>query len=147
MSHGFGDVAGFFRVERTRLTFADSTETAMARADVTTQHERCGAIGPTLKNVWATRLLAYGVKIQTLNQLEQVVLIRRIAQANAQPIRFGLTRFRVQDSKFARQVMVDLSFAKHSSIRVCNSASNERSCAILRRIWMTSHRCTRMDTD
>jgi len=105
MSNGLGDVAGFFRVERTRLTFADSTKTAMARADVTTQHERCSAIGPTLKNVRATRLLAHGVKIQTLNQLEHVVLVCRVTQSNLEPLGFGLAGFRIiaDYSKFSGQ--------------------------------------------
>jgi hypothetical protein len=105
MSNSFGDMAWFFRVERTRLTFADSTKTAMARADVPAQHERCGAIGPTLKNVWATRLLAYCVKIQTFDQLEHVVLVRGVTQSNLEPLGFGLTGFRIvaDYSKFSGQ--------------------------------------------
>src|SRR5712691_6555277 len=108
MSDSFGDVAWFFRVERTRLTFADGTKTAMARADVTAQHERCRAIGPTLKNVWATRLLAYCVKIQTFDQLEHVVLVRRVTQSNLEPLGFGLTGFRIvaDYSKFSGQSCV-----------------------------------------
>src|SRR5437660_606048 len=140
MLHGFCDMPRLFGIQSLRCSFANSAETAMPRTDVAAQHERRSPISPALKNVWAFRFLTNRVQVQTLNQLEQVVLIRRIAQTNAQPIRFWLTRFRVQNSKFARQVMMDLSFAKHSSIRVCNSASNERSCAILRRIWKTGHR-------
>src|SRR2546425_13271452 len=98
----------------------------MPRADVAAEHKGCSPVGPALKNVWALRFLTNGVQVQSLDQLEQVVLVRRIAQANAQPIRFWLTRFRVHNSKFARQVMMDLSFAKHSSIGVCNSASKGR---------------------
>ena len=123
MSNSFGDVAWLFRVERTRLTFADSTKAAVARADVTAQHERCSAIGPTLKNVGATRLLAYRVKIQTLDQLEHVVLVRRITQSNLEPLGFGLTGFWIvaDYSKFSGQSYVlrrSLGFESYFNIQV-----------------------------
>jgi hypothetical protein len=61
------------------------------------------------------------MQVQALNQLEQMVLIGRIAEAYPQPIGLWLTRFGVQDSKFAGQVFVCLLFEqKHSSIRVSN---------------------------
>jgi hypothetical protein len=43
------------------------------------------------------------VQVQTLDQLQQMVLVRRIAKAYAQPIGLWLTRLCVQDSKFAGQ--------------------------------------------
>ena len=80
----------------------------MPCADVTAQHESCGAIGPTFENVWATRLLAYCVKIQTFDQLEHMVLVRRVTQSNPEPLGFGLTRFRIvaDYSKFSGQSCV-----------------------------------------
>ena len=47
--------------------------------------------------------MADRVQIQALNQLQEVVLVRRITQANAQPFGFGLTWFGAENSKFAGQ--------------------------------------------
>jgi hypothetical protein len=80
--HSFGNVTRFFRVERAWFSFADRAKSAVTRANVTAEHEGCGAIGPALENVWAARLLADRVQIKTLNQLQHVILIGRIAQAN-----------------------------------------------------------------
>jgi hypothetical protein len=35
------------------------------------------------------------VKIQTFDQLEHVVLVRRVTQSNLEPLGFGLTWFRI----------------------------------------------------
>src|ERR1700704_3476101 len=75
----------------------------MAGADVAAEHERCGAIGPAFKDIWAPRFLTNRVQVQAFDQLEQVILVRRIAQTNPQPIGFWLTRLWVQDSEFAGQ--------------------------------------------
>jgi len=88
VADGFGDVARFFRIERSRLAFADSAKAAMACADVAAEHEGGCAIGPAFKNVWTARFLADGVQIETFDQLQDLVLIRRVTQADAQP--FGL---------------------------------------------------------
>jgi len=45
------------------------------------------------------------MKVEPLNQLEQMVLIRRIAQTNAQPFRLWLTRLWVENVKFAGQLI------------------------------------------
>jgi len=136
----FRDVMRLFWIQSFRRAFSNRAESAMPRADVAAEHKGRSPVGPALKNVWAPCFLTNRVQLQTFNQLEQMILVCRIAQTNTQPIRFWLTRFRVHNSKFARQVMMDLSFAKHSSIGVCNSASKGRRCAILRGIWKTSHR-------
>ena len=82
MAHGFGDVARFCRVERHRLPFVDRAETTMARASIAAEHERRGAIRPALEDIWAARLLTDRMQIQARDQLEHVVLIRRIAEPN-----------------------------------------------------------------
>jgi hypothetical protein len=94
LTHCFGDVPRFIHIQLARCTFTDSAEAAVARANVTAQHERCGPIGPAFKNIWATGFLAYGVKIQALNQLQDMVLVRRITQTDLQPFRLGLAWFR-----------------------------------------------------
>ena len=77
----------------------------MARANVSTQHEGGRAIRPALENIWALRFLADGVQIQALNQLQQMVLIGGIAQANPQPVRLGLAWLGIQNLKFAGQIV------------------------------------------
>jgi hypothetical protein len=54
----------------------------MTRADVAAEHERRGAVGPTLENVWATGFLADGVQVQAFDQLQDLVLVSRVAQAD-----------------------------------------------------------------
>src|SRR5436305_10966732 len=104
MAHGFGDVARFFRIERAGLAFSDSAESAVARADVAREHEGRRPIRPALEDVWAFRLLTNSVQVQAFDQLEHMILIRRIAQANLQPFRLGLSRFVADDFKFACQI-------------------------------------------
>ena len=58
---------------------ADGAEAAVARADVAADHEGGGAVGPALEDVRAARLLADRVQVQLLDQLEDVVLVRRVA--------------------------------------------------------------------
>ena len=50
------------------------------------------------------------MQIQTLNQLEQVILIRGIAQTNSQPLWFGLTWFGIENSKLAGQWFISLNW-------------------------------------
>ena len=88
VADSFGDVTRFVGIERARLAFADGAESAMACADVAAEHEGRSAIGPALKNVRTARFLADGVQVETFDQLQDLVLIRRVTQADAQP--FGL---------------------------------------------------------
>ena len=77
----------------------------MARAGIAAEHKRRRFVRPAFKNVWAARFLANRVQVQALDQLQHVVLVRRIAQTNLQPLRLRLAGFRkVADySEFARQ--------------------------------------------
>ena len=63
----------------------------MARADIAAEHEGRGSIGPAFKNVGTARFLADGVQIETFDQLQHLVLIGRVAQADAQPFGLWLT--------------------------------------------------------
>lgn len=91
MVHGFSDVTRFLRVQLTRLTFANRAKSTMARADIAAEHERGGAIRPAFENVRATRFLANGVQVEAFDQLQHLVLTRRVAQADAKPFGFRLT--------------------------------------------------------
>ena len=83
MIHCFGDVTRFLPVEESRLSLADGAETAMTRADVAAEHEGRSAIGPTFENVWTASFLANCVQVETFDELQHLVLIRRVAQADA----------------------------------------------------------------
>ena len=88
MINCFGDVTRLFSIQVARLALTDGAEPAMTRANVAAEHERRGAIGPTLKYVRTTCFLTNRVQIESFDQLQHLVLIRRIAQADAKP--FGL---------------------------------------------------------
>jgi hypothetical protein len=103
--HCFGHVAWFVRIKLAGLTFTNRAKATMSRADVAAQHESGSAIRPALENIRALRFLTNGVQIQTLNQLEQVVLVSRITQTNAQPLWLWLTRFGIENLKFAGQLI------------------------------------------
>ena len=77
----------------------------MTSADVAGEHERRGAIGPAFEDVRAPCFLANRVKVQTLNKLQDIVLVSRVAQLYAEPFGFRLTHFLViaDDRKFAGQ--------------------------------------------
>ena len=77
----------------------------MTSADVAGEHERGGAIGPAFEDVGAPCFLTNRVKVQTLNKLQDIVLISRVAQLYAEPLGFRLTHFLViaDDRKFAGQ--------------------------------------------
>ena len=139
MAHGFGHVTRLFAVERARLAFADRAKAAMARADVAAQHESRRAIRPALKDVRATRFLTNRVQIQPFDQLQDVVLIRRIAQTNLQPFGLRLTRWlvllitlssRANDGLPLRVLVID-----YSSTGISESAhAPSNFCDILRGI-------------
>src|SRR5256885_6829517 len=103
MAHGFGDVARLCGIKLRRLTFIDRAEAAMARAGVAAEHEGRGAIRPALEDVGAARLLADRMQVQAFDELQHVVLIRRIAQTYLQPLRLRLARLLnvADDSQFA----------------------------------------------
>jgi hypothetical protein len=91
MTNSFSDVSRLFRIKTAWLSFADCTEAAMTCADVATEHESRSPIGPTLKNVWTTGFLTDGVQVESFDQLQDLVLVGRIAQTDAKPFGFGLT--------------------------------------------------------
>ena len=78
----------------------------MTRADVAAEHESRGAIGPTFENVWTTGFLANCVQVEPFDQLQYLVLICRVAQADAQPFRLGLADFLIVTdyTEFAGQI-------------------------------------------
>jgi len=90
VTDSFSNVSRLFRIERAGLTFANRAKSTMARADVAAKHEGCGAIGPAFEDVGAPCFLTNRVKVQTLNKLQDVVLISRVAQLYAEPLGFGL---------------------------------------------------------
>src|SRR2546430_17676049 len=109
MAHGFGYVARLIHVERARFAFAYGAESAVARADVARKHEGSGSVGPALEDVWAFSFLADRVQVQAFYKPENVVLIRRVAQTNLQPLRLRLARAcarDVDDSQFAAQSLL-----------------------------------------
>jgi hypothetical protein len=55
----------------------------MTRANIAAEHERRGAIRPAFKNVWTACFLTNSVQVESFDQLQHVVLIGRIAQADA----------------------------------------------------------------
>jgi hypothetical protein len=63
----------------------------VARADIAAEHERRSAFRPAFKDVGASRFLADRVQIQTFDQLQHIVLVGWISQANPEPIRLWLT--------------------------------------------------------
>ena len=83
MADGLCHVTRLFRIQRPRLPFSDRAEAAMTRADVAAEHEGRSAVGPTFKNVWATSFLTNCVQVETFNELQHLVLIGRVAQADA----------------------------------------------------------------
>ncbi len=93
MSHSFRYVTWFLTVERAGLTLAHRTKAAVSRADITAEHECGRAVRPAFKDVRATRLLADRMKIQTFDQLQDIVLVGWIAQANPEPVRLRLAQF------------------------------------------------------
>jgi hypothetical protein len=75
-------VAWLVGINRSRLSLTHGAKTAMPRANVASEHEGGRAIRPAFKNIRAARFLADRVKVQALDQLQHVVLIRRVAQTN-----------------------------------------------------------------
>src|SRR5207253_10842573 len=103
MPHCLGDMSRLFCVESARLAFTNRAKSAMSRADIPAEHKGCSPVSPALENVWALCFLANRMQVQALNQLQQMMLMRGIAQTNSQPLRFRLTRLRIQNSKFTGQ--------------------------------------------
>ena len=91
MAHSFRDVPWFLRVEVSRFSFPDCTKPTMTRANIAAEHERGGAVRPAFENVRTTRFLTNRVQIESFDQLQHLVLIGWVAQADAEPFRLGLT--------------------------------------------------------
>src|SRR5437868_5260960 len=103
MPHCFGNVTRLLWIEGARCPLAYCAKSAMTGTDVAAQHKGRSPISPALEDVWAPCFLTNRMQIQALNQVEQMVLIGWIAQTNPQPSGFWLTRFGVQNLKFAAQ--------------------------------------------
>ena len=88
MTHSLGDIAGLVNVQRAGRAFANRAEPAMASADIPAEHKGSSPVSPAFEDVWAPRFLTNSVQVQPFDQLQQMILIGRIAQTNAQP--FGL---------------------------------------------------------
>jgi hypothetical protein len=103
----FGYVTRLFRIQLARLSLADCAKAAMARANIAAQHERGGAVGPTFKNIRAARFLANCVQVESFDQLQDIVLVRRITQPDAKPFGLGLADFLVitDYTEFAGQLI------------------------------------------
>src|ERR1043165_3166316 len=91
MTHRLGNVTRLLWIQVARLPFTDGAKAAMPRADVAAQHKSRGAVRPALKNVWTARFLTDGVQIQPFDELQDLVLIGRVAEANPEPFGLGLT--------------------------------------------------------
>jgi len=106
MANCFRYMPWFFGIELSWLTFADSTEATMSRADITTQHESRGAIRPAFKNIRTSSFLADSMQIQPVNEVEYMILVRRITQTYLQPFGLGLPWLAIADYlEFARQIL------------------------------------------
>jgi hypothetical protein len=84
----------------------------MSRADVARQHEGGRAVRPTLEDVRAARFLTNRVQVQSLNQTQHVILVRRVADANLQP--FGLWPAK-SGTTLRRNVADNFKFAAQNS--------------------------------
>ena len=62
--HGFGHAAWFIGIWQQRLLRINQTKTTCSSAPIAEHHKCCSAIIPTLTQVWAACLLAYGHQIQ-----------------------------------------------------------------------------------
>ena len=82
MAYCDGDVPGFVGVEGFGRALSDGAKAAVTRANVATQHEGGRAIGPALEYVRASRFLTNRMQFQPLDQLQQMVLVGRIAQTD-----------------------------------------------------------------
>jgi len=87
MHHGLGDMCRFHRIEVHRLALVHGAESAVSRACVAAEHECRGLIGPAFEDVRAFRFLADGVQVQSADEVEDCILIARIAELDLQPIR------------------------------------------------------------
>src|SRR5207237_5074087 len=110
MTHCFGNVTRLLGIKLSGLAFADRAKPTMPRADLAAQHKGRSPISPALEDVWALRFLTNSVQVQALNQLQQMILVCRIAQSDPEPFRFRLTWFAVQNLKFAAQESFTLKF-------------------------------------
>src|SRR5258707_7972869 len=93
MPHRFAYVSWFFRIKLPRLAFAHGAEAAVTGADVPAQHKGCCPVSPALEDVRAPCFLTNRVQVQSFDQPQEMILVRRITQTDPQPLRFWLTGF------------------------------------------------------
>src|SRR5436190_16903782 len=110
MPHCFGDVTRLIGIEPARRPLAYRAKPTMTGTDVAAQHKGRSPISPALEDVRTPRFLTNRVQVQALNQVEQMVLIRWITEANPQPLGFRLTCRSVQNLTFAAQESFTLKF-------------------------------------
>src|SRR2546430_9973449 len=119
MPHCFGDVTRLIGIEPARRLLAYRAKPTMPRANVAPQHKGRSPISPALEDVRTPRFLTNRVQVQALNQVEQMVLIGWITEANPQPLGFRLTSFGVQNLKFAARSEEHTSELQSQSNLVC----------------------------
>ena len=120
VTDSFSNVSRLFRIERAGLTFANRAKSTMACTDVAAKHEGCGAIGPAFEDVGAARFLADGVQIESFDQLQHLVLIGWVTQADAQPFRLWLTDLLIvaDYTEFAGQLFTSAAILRVLARRV-----------------------------
>ena len=87
---GLGDVPGLLRVERPAGPLRDRAEAAVPGADVAHEHERRRPLAaPALEDVGALRLLADGVEVLLLHEVEDRAGVVVVDEAHLQPLGAG----------------------------------------------------------
>src|ERR1700752_2047220 len=106
VADSFSNVPRLFRIEGSRLSFTHCAKAAVARADISAEHEGRGPIGPAFENIGTTRFLTDAVQIESLDQLRPLFLIGRVTQAEAQAFGLRLTDLLIiaDFSEFAGQL-------------------------------------------
>src|SRR5262245_24994791 len=82
-----GDMTRLVGIECRRLAFANSTETAMAGANIPKNHEGCGALTPAFEYVWTACLLTDGMEAQVIDNSIHAVESLICANAYLEPFR------------------------------------------------------------
>src|SRR5690554_3408865 len=86
---GLGEITGLILIERFWTTVTDIAEGATTGADVTHDHERCGAFAKTFVDVRAGRFLAHGMQLvfaQRFLDLVESFDLRARPQTSANPV-------------------------------------------------------------
>jgi hypothetical protein len=120
--NGLGNVRRFQRVEVHRLAFVDRAESAMPCTSIAPKHECRRLIGPAFKDVWALCFLADGMETEAADQIEDSILVPRVAEFDLQPfwLSLALTVLTIQKS-------VDYNlFFDHFSAQPALNTANDR---------------------